>query len=155
MTSWLRKLFTGEKRLDAVKYPSAQFATQVDAIAALLDWCTGKYDWASFDARESPGTKWITVEICDEQINTLTEPVDLKKLLQEAGLPALAEVVRPADEAEQRRRQAREDLEQPIQFTLHELEGATHAELAEAVHAIFRFHFGLSPMYQLVGRIED
>jgi len=152
---WLTALFTKDDRLGHVQYPGGAYSSPVEAIAALLNAGFTENEWASFDARDGGGD-WVTVQVRGDSINTLSEPIDLPAVLQAAGLEALAAKARPADMAEQRRAQAHDPqwMERPVEGTLFSLPGATTAELAETVHAIFRQHFGFSRMYKLVGSRE-
>lgn len=159
MFGWLTSLLSGpaDDRLDHVRYPDSAYATQVDAIASLLSTDLREYEWASFDARDGEGSEWVTVQVRGARVNTLAEPVDLIGMLRAAGHETLANKAQPADMAEQRRAQAFdvEFHERPVVETLFSIAGATPAELAEVVHAIFTQHYSFSPMYELNGSRQD
>lgn len=157
MAAWLRNILSKDERLSTVEYPSAQYATQVDAIVALLDAGFTENEWASFDARDAGGDEWVTVQVWGHRINTLAEPVDLAAALRAAGLEALATLAHKASVREQNRAQYHdpEFMQKVTPGTLFSLNDATNAELAEAVHAIFQHHYGFSNMYELEGARED
>lgn len=154
---WLTALFSNatDHRLGRVQHPGGAYRSPVEAMAALLDAGFTENEWASFDARDGGGD-WVTVQVRGAQVNTLSEPVDLMGVLRAAGFDKLANKTQPADMAEQRRSQAHEIEwhERPVAGTLFSIAGATSAELAEVVNAVFRQHYGFSPMYELIGTRE-
>jgi len=150
---WLSSLFAPDDRLGRVSFPSDAYAAPVDAISALLNAGFTEDEWATFDARE-PGGEWVTVQVSGTHVNTLAEPVDLPGVLRAAGLEALADAAQPSGAGEQMKAQAMPEGGQPVDRTLHALSDAIAAELAEAVNAIFRHHFGLPETYELSGYRE-
>lgn len=90
--------------------------------------------WCTFEARD-PG-RAATVQYAASGINTLSEEFDLGAMLASAGLSDLASRTRGVGPG------------------LHTIEGATPAELADAVDAIFVVHFGFRPGYEATAVVE-
>jgi len=122
-----------------VTAPSDAYPTQVqmyeDLITELLqNWHEG--GWAHLEVDAAPP---IVVQVgAPSLVNTCTEPIDLPGLLRALGLEALAEVTHRVDDDP----------------SLHRIDGATPAELAQAVHAVFGMHEGLGESYVVRGWLE-
>lgn len=137
---WFAKKSGSIKR---VHVPSAEYPTARAAIEAIV----GAYpdigqngDWITFEA-EGAG-KRATVEIADGQVNFCNVEMDLSRMLQEAGLRALAENVRPAD-------RKGKDL------TLWKIENTNTDALIQIVDFAFAKALGLGDSYSLHAEHQD
>lgn len=127
---------------DHVAAPSPEHPHQVDAIASLIARLD-EDQWATFEARNPPGES-VVIEVAGPPaygINTCTEEIDLPAIARAIGLTAVADAITPGGERDDR--------------TMHTAPGASAAELAELVNAIFRHHHRLPPEYVVEGRRQQ
>ncbi|MBN2491132.1 MAG: hypothetical protein JXQ29_09805 [Planctomycetes bacterium] len=117
--------------------PSAEYPEPLLFLEAVLEryrWETNRAAFVTFSA-PSPRGEEIVLQVLGVTLNTCAEPVDLSAVLARAGWQDLATRVYPAGE------------------NLHELRGAGSAELARAVDAVFRHHFGLPAGYRVAASL--
>lgn len=120
--------------------PSPRYATAIEAIVALLTEMKSPH-WATFESHRRDGEVAI-VEVAGATINTCNEEVDLRAIARTIGLDVLADAINTGGE--------RGD-----DHTLHIVSGASVAELAELVNALFIHHYRLSASYRIEGFLQD
>lgn len=126
--------------LDHVVSPSDAFPTPLDAITALMCAKRARWEYITFEAGDGRDRK--VIEVHDDEIRTVDEPIALASILQRAGLSSLArKVVVSTNNGGDRR--------------FNQLPGASADDLARAVHAIFQHHFGLGETYPVEGFHQD
>jgi hypothetical protein len=129
--------------VERVEAPSPEYPTPRAAIEAILRAHPGvgdNEDWITFEA-EGAGKKAM-IEVTGNQVNFCNVKVDLPRLLQEAGLGALAERVRPAGR-------------KGTDLTLWTIENATVDELIEIVDFALTKAFGLGNSCRLDAVHQD
>ncbi len=119
--------------------PGEQYATAVDAIAAVIEQMTDDR-WATTEVEDRGKT--LIIQVSGDQINTCTEEVDVVAIARKLGLTALATVL----ENEARRHGDR---------TLHHLPDASPREIAEIVNGIFLHHYHAAPNYRVHAWLES
>lgn len=130
-------------RIRSVHAPSAEYPTARAAIEAILRAYPNigeNEDWITFEA-EGAGKQAI-IEVADRQVNFCTVKMDLRKMLQDAGLSALAEPVPHADGWGKDK-------------TLWKIEKVSTDTLIEIVDYAFAKPLGLGESYKLKAMHQD
>ncbi|MCC7291349.1 MAG: hypothetical protein IT449_04700 [Phycisphaerales bacterium] len=90
--------------------------------------------WATFEAQREGGA--VVVQVVNATVNTCKEPVRMAVVLERAGLSDLAKRVSELD------------------HDLFKISSAGPHELAQAVDAVFRHHYGLPIGYTVRAEVE-
>lgn len=135
---WLKKLTTGPDRFSAKspspEYPAARHAIEAGIAHHLQSEPDG---WVSIYSRDERGKLVLHMQIADRSINLLLKEVNMPGILAQGGLADLASRV------------VRKDPK------LHELRGATTAELAVAAECVLASVFGIGAEHSVEVHVED
>lgn len=132
-----------KKKRASAKAPSAEYATPLEAIRALLEIHAEAGEdglWATFEARSPVGK--AVIEVAGEQLNFCTSEVDLPAILQSLGCAALAAAAKAGGRKGNDR-------------TLWTVPGATPEQLATVIDVTFAVVFGLGEAYEVEGERHD